>query len=222
MSSQLVLAIDTTAEFGSLALADGETVLEVMPMHSPDGYGHILFERIDTLLEAHNVKLADIALFAAAAGPGSFTGVRVGLTAAKGLAAATGKPAAGVSNLQALAMLGEGPYRAAVLDARRGEIFGGLFDAEAHPLSPEAVAPFPAWLDGLPADAAPTFVFLDEAPFLPALLTSRFANAPRVSVGRSLAGATARLAWRHAQDPALLDANYVRKSDAELFWTDKA
>lgn len=222
MSSRLVLAIDTTAEYGSLALADGESVLEVMPMHSHDGYGHILFERIDTLLAAHGVRLGDIGLFAAAAGPGSFTGVRVGLTAAKGLAAASGKPAAGVSNLQALALLGEGECRAAVLDARRGEIFGALFDAGARPLSPEAVAPFPAWLDGLPGDAEPFFVFLDEAPFVPALLASRFAHSPRASVGRSLAGAIARLAWQHAQDPALLDANYVRKSDAELFWTDKA
>lgn len=220
MTNKLVLAIDTTAEYGSLALADGDRIIEEVPMHSTDGYGHILFDSVPALLAAHGVDLTDIALFAAAAGPGSFTGVRVGLTAAKGLAAALGKPAAGVSNLQALALLGEGPRRAAVLDARRGEIYGALYDANAQPLTPETVAPFVEWLDTLP-EGEISFVFADAAPFAPVLDASRFAAAPRISAGRLLAGAVARLAWSHAQDPALLDANYVRKADAELFWADR-
>ncbi|MBI2686719.1 MAG: tRNA (adenosine(37)-N6)-threonylcarbamoyltransferase complex dimerization subunit type 1 TsaB [Acidobacteria bacterium] len=220
MSDSLVLAIDTTAEFGSLALAEGNSVIEEVLMHSTDGYGHVLFERIDALLTARGVKLQDIALFAAAAGPGSFTGVRVGLAAAKGLAAAMGKPAAGVSNLQALALLGEGSRRAAVLDARRGEIYGAVFDDNANPLSAEVVAPFAQWMDTLPLEET-SFVFTDAAPFAPALDASRFAAAPRISAGRALAGAIARLAWSQAKDPALLDANYVRKSDAELFWVDR-
>jgi len=222
VSEGLVLAIDTTGEFGSLALAEGTAVIEEMPIHSPDGFGHVLFERIDALLTKRGVRVGDIALFAAAKGPGSFTGVRVGLTAAKGLAAALGKPAAGISNLQALALLGEGERRAAVLDARRGEVFGGLFDAEANPLSPESVAPLARWLEAIPDGVPPSFVFTDVGPFVAALEASRFASSPRLSVGRSLAGAVARLAWGQAVDPALLDANYVRKSDAELFWTDKA
>ncbi len=220
MSEQLVLAIDTTGEFGSLAIGTPERVIEEVLMHSPDGYGHVLFERVEALLHGNGLALADIALFAAAAGPGSFTGVRVGLTAAKGLAAAMGKPAAAVSNLQALARLGEGHLRAAVLDARRGEIFGAVYDASGTPVCAETVAPFGQWLDTLPAEPL-TFVFPDEAPFAAAMAASRFAAAPRVSAGRALAGSVACLAWRQATDPALLDANYVRRSDAELFWVDK-
>jgi tRNA threonylcarbamoyladenosine biosynthesis protein TsaB len=217
VSRGLVLAIDTTAEFASLALANEINVLAEVTLHSPDGYGHILFDRIEAFLAANDVQLADIEVFAAASGPGSFTGVRVGLTAAKGLAAAMGKKASGISTLQALSLLGEGPVRAAVLDARRGEVYAALFDAAGTPLSPETVAKFPDWLASLPKRDDISFVFMDETPFAPALA----ASAPRVSAGRSLAGAIARLAWTQAKDPALLDANYVRKSDAELFWTDR-
>jgi tRNA threonylcarbamoyladenosine biosynthesis protein TsaB len=220
VSAGLVLGIDTTGEYGSLALADCDMVIAEVLLHAIDGHGHVLFERIEDLLTAHDLKLGEVALFAAAKGPGSFTGVRVGLAAAKALAASLGRPAAGVSNLQALALLGDGPRRAAVLDARRNEIYGAVFDDAAGALSPETVAPFGDWLGALP-DGDISFVFIDEEPYLAALAASRFASARRKSAGRALAGAVARLAWRQAGDPALLDANYVRKADAELFWVDK-
>jgi tRNA threonylcarbamoyladenosine biosynthesis protein TsaB len=216
MSGPLVLAIDTTTEFGSLALArDGNVIAQVL-LESPDGYGHVVFERIEALLTANGVTLHDIDVFAAAAGPGTFTGVRVGLTAAKGFASALGKRAAGVSNLQALALLGAGEQRAAVLDARRGEVYAGLFDAVANPIGPEVVAPLGAWIETLPPGET-TFIFTDAAPFAAALTE----DATRVSAGHALAGAIALLAPAQAKDPALLDANYVRKSDAEMAWQDR-
>ena len=76
-----ILSLDTTSEHGSLALVfDGEIVVEV-EMHSTEGFGHLLYGHIEDLLAAHHWKLADVDAFAAAAGPGSFTGIRVGLTA---------------------------------------------------------------------------------------------------------------------------------------------
>jgi tRNA threonylcarbamoyladenosine biosynthesis protein TsaB len=220
MNEGIVLGIDTTGEYGSLALAEGDAVIAQVLLHGTDGHGHTLFERIEDLLTAHDLQVKDIALFAAAKGPGSFTGVRVGLTAAKALAASLGRPAAGVSNLQALALLGEGPRRAAVLDARRNEIYGAVYDDAGRLLTAETVAPFGEWLTALP-DGDISFVFIDEEPYLANLAASRFASAGRRSAGRALAGAVARLGWRQAGDPALLDANYVRKADAELFWVDK-
>lgn len=219
MSSRLVLGIDTSSQFGSLALADGDLVLEDVVLPSGDGFGHSIFGDIDELLGRHGLRLADIALFAAAAGPGSFTGVRVGLTAAKGFAAALGRPAAGISNLQALASLGVGRRRAAILDARRGEIYGAVYDDNGKLISPESVAPLAVWLDSL-ADEETCLAMMDEKPWAETIAASRFADARRVIATRGLAGAVARMAWSHAKDPALLDANYVRKADAEMAWVD--
>jgi tRNA threonylcarbamoyladenosine biosynthesis protein TsaB len=220
-----VLALDTTAELGSIALYDGEQdTLSEIALHSPDGFGHILFDRIRALLDREGIGITDIDCFASASGPGSFTGVRIGLTAAKGLADATGKPVVAVSNLQALASFGDGPLRATVLDARRGEIYGALYDADLRPVQPERVIKFPAWLQSLP-DGSMEFIGVNFAPFAGAVEASRFRGARVVGVSGTLAGAVARIAHREflcgrAVDPAAVDANYVRRSDAELFWKE--
>ena len=86
-----VLALDTTGETGSLALAIDERIIEQIELNSADGFAHVIFVEIERLLARHQLTLRDIDCFASASGPGSFTGVRVGLTAAKGLAEATGK-----------------------------------------------------------------------------------------------------------------------------------
>jgi tRNA threonylcarbamoyladenosine biosynthesis protein TsaB len=198
-----LLAIDTTSEFGSLALADGGRVVEEVALHSPDGFAHVLFDEIERLLARHKLKITDIEGFAAAAGPGSFTGVRVGLTAAKGLAEATGRRVVAVSNLQALASFGTRRLRAPVIDARRGEVFGAVYDADLRLVADEVVMKYEDWLRTL----LPDVELITEVP-------------------KQLAGAIARIAAARfqaglGQDPAEIDANYVRRSDAELMWRDK-
>jgi len=218
--SRLTLAVDTTHEYGSLALVRGEVLLEELPLHAPTGFAHVLYGHLAELLARHGLKAAAIDCFAAASGPGSFTGVRVGLACVKGLAEALGKPAVAVSNLQALATFGTAPLRAVVMDARRGEIYGAVYDAAARLVSPEVVAPFAAWVETLPAGDL-EFVSPDFAPFQPALAGTRFEHAPIRTAPRALAAAIARLAAQaEPQDPAALDANYVRRSDAELLWKD--
>jgi len=125
-----ILALDTTHEYGSLALAEGGQVVAEALLHSNEGFSRVLFGELRGLLERSGWELADIDCFAAAAGPGSFTGVRVGLAAAKGLSEALGKPVVAVSNLQALAWYGEAALRAAVVDARREQVYGALYTAE--------------------------------------------------------------------------------------------
>lgn len=203
MFSKNLLAIDTTSEVSSLALAEGGRVLEEVALHSPDGFAHILFDEVERLLARHGMKITDIEGFAAAAGPGSFTGVRVGLTAAKGLAVATGRKVVAVSNLQALASFGTRPQRAPVIDARRGDIFGAVYDADLRLVSPEVV------------------MKLDDF-----VLTLSEDTEVINGASKHLAGAIARIAARRfeaglAQDPAEIDANYVRRSDAELMWRDR-
>jgi tRNA threonylcarbamoyladenosine biosynthesis protein TsaB len=220
----LILAIDTTREWGSLALARGETVLEEMEIESPDGFAHVIYAQLARLLEGHHLKPQAIDCFASAAGPGSFTGVRVGLACVKGLAEACGKPAVAVSNLEALASFGSAPLRAAVMDARRGEVYGGVFDAEGRSVTPEVVTPFDSWLKSLPQGEL-EFVYTGFPNFRTLLAGTRFACAPILPRPRAIATAIARIAFRRfvcgeAKDPAALDANYVRRSDAELFWKE--
>jgi tRNA threonylcarbamoyladenosine biosynthesis protein TsaB len=218
--SRLTLAVDTTHEYGSLALVRGEELLEEVPLHAPTGFGHVLYRHLAELLGRHGLKAEGIDCFAAASGPGSFTGVRVGLACVKGLAEALGKPAVAVSNLQALAAFGTAPLRAVVLDARRGEVYGAVYDAAARLVAPEVVAPFAAWLATLPAGEL-EFVSPDFSPFHALLAGTRFEGAALRTAPRALAAAISRLAARaEPRDPAALDANYVRRSDAELLWKE--
>jgi len=216
-----ILAIDTTAEFGSIAAVEGGRAVAELLLRSPEGFSSTLFTHVRALLERACWELDSVDCFAAAAGPGSFTGVRVGLAAAKGLAEALGKSATGVSNLQAVASFGEAPLRAAVLDARRGQIYGAVYDAGLNAVSPEVVARFPEWLKTLPGGDI-EFLSTDFAPFEQALAGTRFEHARITNVPRALAAAVGRIAEaRGCADPAVIDANYVRRSDAELFWRDR-
>lgn len=211
-----VLAMDATSAFGSLALLEEDILLEEMPLHSPEGFGQVLFGHIQALLDRHGWTINSIDRFAAASGPGSFTGVRIGLTAAKGLAEATGRAVNAVSNLEALSYCGSTPVRAVVMDARRGEVYGAVYDAGLRVRVPEAVAPFREWMDRLPIDVT-EIVSPDFSAF-----RSAFDRDIPVLEKRTLAGAVARIAaMRDGSDPAAIDANYVRRSDAELFWTDR-
>jgi tRNA threonylcarbamoyladenosine biosynthesis protein TsaB len=217
----IIVAIDTTHEFGSLALLNGPELLEEVLLHSPDGFGHVLYEHLGALLDRHLVVLSDVACFAAASGPGSFTGVRVGLAAVKGLAEATGMPVVAVSNLEAMAQFGSLPLRATFLDARRGEIYAAVYDAAGNAVQPEAVLKFSDWVDDLPPGEI-EFLCPDFTPFFAALPP----GARRTTVPRALASAIGAIAFRRwktgqAHDPAAVDANYVRRADAELLWKDR-
>jgi tRNA threonylcarbamoyladenosine biosynthesis protein TsaB len=224
MSGPVILAIDTTSDFGSVAIRAGGRVVAERIIHSPDGFGHLLFGELEQLLMQSSVVLKEIDCFAAAAGPGSFTGVRVGLTAAKGLAEAQHKPVAAVSNLRALAAFGTAHQRVVLLDARRGEVYAAVYNADLDLLVEETVAPLTTWLEHLPVD---TYEFIAAAgsPFHSAAEGSPFAAMKWTEASQSLAGAVALcaekdLATGHTVDALVADANYVRRSDAELLWKD--
>lgn len=220
----LVLAIDTTHEFGSLALVRGETLLEQIALQAPGGFAHVIYTPLHNLLSRQGLSPDEVDCFASASGPGSFTGVRVGLACVKGLAEACGRPAVGVSNLEALASCGSGRLRAAVMDARRGEVYAGLYDSEGRILAPETVAQLGVWLETLPGPEL-EFISTDAETVRAALAGTRFARAPVLAAPRALAAAIAHIATTRflrgeALDPAALDANYVRRSDAELLWRE--
>jgi tRNA threonylcarbamoyladenosine biosynthesis protein TsaB len=216
--SNRILAIDSTAEFGSIALA-GEEIL----LHAPQGFGSVIFQHIERLLERTGLRLADVEAFAAAAGPGSFTGVRIGLACVKALAEAMGKPAVGVSNLQAISRYGKSEFRVPILDARRGEVYAAMYHANGRQIISETVCRFPDFLERLP-DEPFDFVSQHFRPFAAALEGTRFAAQGAIEAPHALAAiiaqiAVERLASGDSGDPAAVDANYVRRSDAELLFT---
>lgn len=216
----MILSIDTTSEFGSVALTEGERTIAECLLHSSDGFGHVLYAHLEQLLAEQAAQLDDMECFAAASGPGSFTGVRVGLTAVKGLAEVTGKRVAPVSNLRALAAFGSAPLRAVALDARRGEVYAAVYNDRLELVMPEAVLKYEIWPETLPPSGF-ELISPDFSPFQ-AFVPS---GIPMVVAPRALAGvigriAAAELRCGRACDPAEVDANYVRRSDAELFWKE--
>lgn len=219
-----ILAIDTTSEWGSLAIRSGGALAAETHVHSVEGFAHVLFPNISALLTQAGLQLDDIDCFAAASGPGAFTGVRVGLAAAKGLAEAQGKSAVGISNLRAAATVGTAPRRGVVLDARRGEVFAAIYGAEGETITPEVVTQLVPWLDSI-RDLADEFVLPPEERFRELATGQSFAGKRTIESPRHLAPAIAQCAELSLKDgrksdPAALDANYVRRSDAELFWQE--
>lgn len=220
----IVLAVDTTSHTGGVAIRQGGKTISERAIHSPEGFAHLIFPVIEQFLAASGIRLDQIDCFAAASGPGSFTGIRIGLSAVKGLADALGKSAAGVSNLRAMASYGKSERRAVVMDARRSEVFTGIYNTAGDPVIPEAVLKLSAWLGSLDPSLG-EFVVPAGSQFRSLLAGSRLKNADVIEAPSNLAAAVAMYADQDAQagrllDPAALDANYVRRSDAELFWKD--
>lgn len=130
----LVLALDTTTKAGGVALVDEGRLLESSTGDGSRPHAERLPGDLLDLLGRHGRDLVSVDLFAVAAGPGSFTGLRIGIATMQGLAMASGRPLVGVSALEALAfsaasLLEAGQHRVAVwLDAQRGEVFSAVYE----------------------------------------------------------------------------------------------
>lgn len=125
-----ILALDTTEATASAALTDGDRLIGQFTLSSGNTHSETLLPMIDALLSAAKMTVGDVDMIAAAIGPGSFTGLRIGAATAKGLALPFGTLCVGVSSVAALA---ENAYPTdalvcPVINARRGQFFTGLFD----------------------------------------------------------------------------------------------
>jgi tRNA threonylcarbamoyladenosine biosynthesis protein TsaB len=227
----LILGIDTSGKSGGITLAEGDRqsfrVLESAPI-AGGTFSAQLVPAIAALLEKHGFAAKDIGGFAVASGPGSFTGLRVGLSAVKGLAEALGTPIATVSLLEALASLSSEPGTvAAALDAGRSEVFFGLYRVsaagEATRLD-EALLSQSAFLQRLNDGSLQSAITSDNPRVLLAAaersrLQIQVAERPgsemiaRLGLRKLLNGETVSVEG--------LDANYLRRSDAEIFSRDK-
>jgi tRNA threonylcarbamoyladenosine biosynthesis protein TsaB len=212
------LLIDTCGSEGSVALADtaladAVVAVEVLPGRTAS---ERLVPAVRRVMEACGWRLGDLTAVVVVHGPGSFTGVRVGLSAAKGLSEAGGVPLIAVSQLALLAAGADTEVLYAVLDAGRGEFYFGEYAGQ------ECLRE--ALLTGVEvlAAAAGGTVVVCEAKVAEALaeLNPRVVAEPRAE--DALPFAVERAAAGRFDDAALLDANYLRRTDAEIFAKPKS
>jgi tRNA threonylcarbamoyladenosine biosynthesis protein TsaB len=151
-----VLAVDTTTTRASLALLDGDEILAELRIRSDQGHSSRLFPAIEVLLRQVGLAASDLEGFAVTTGPGSFTGLRVGISSVQGLALGSGRPCLGLSALDVLAarIRGTAGTLVAMIDAYRAEVFACLYDRQARPLGPAVLSPPSAVLEGAPPGAA--------------------------------------------------------------------
>lgn len=133
----LILSVDTTTSAGSIAILKNTKLLSEVNIDSSTTYSERLLPAVQFLLKNRGLKIRDIDGFALAVGPGSFTGIRIGLSTVKSFAYASGKPIAPVSTLKALALKLQHPQSrllCPLLDAKKGEIYAALFDSRGSEL----------------------------------------------------------------------------------------
>ena len=213
-----VLAVDTSSERGSVCVTEEGQVLGEVRLASSVQYSERLFRSIEFLFQYVPFQLSDVDVFAAARGPGSFTGLRVGLAAMDAFVTAHNKREAGISTLEALA------WKAGVtevliaptIDARRGDIYGGLY--RRNGLSERLVEDRPPvvlkpaqWFNSLPQE--PLILCGDGAHRYRSLIEGK----PGWSIHPMdlyLASTIAELAAMPNSAP--LAPLYVRKTDAEI------
>jgi len=129
----LILAVDTTTPCGSVALLEGSKLLAEANCESPLTHSERLLSSVDFVLKSERLNIVDVDAFAVAVGPGSFTGIRIGLSLIKSFAFSSGKSVAPVSTLKALALKLSHPHSrllCPILDARKGEIYAALFESK--------------------------------------------------------------------------------------------
>jgi tRNA threonylcarbamoyladenosine biosynthesis protein TsaB len=228
----VLLALDTCDSRGSLAVLRDDQVLQAIAHEGTSDYSSWVLPNADAALRATGLGIRDVEVFAAATGPGSFTGVRIALATVKAWSEAYGRGIAGVSRLEAMARQasGAGNYVAAFADAHRDQVFGALFRREGATWAPvesemvAAPAEFLDWVKQRSAGERVSWISMD-----PEKVTNEESWRSRAEAGESVETSTNVLApaigrigrvralERRLTDALGLDAEYVRRPDAEVF-----
>jgi tRNA threonylcarbamoyladenosine biosynthesis protein TsaB len=230
------LALDTTTRDGSAALVDEHGVVEERRGEIARSHAERLPGDLMELATAHGLSLNEIDLFAVASGPGSFTGLRIGIATIQGLALAAGRQIVAVSALEALAHsvpVAPGALVATWMDARRHDVFTALYQiTEAAAFSPERLielerpsvgapdATLARWRDTI---REATVLFVGDGAVLYGAAIGQAARARWTLALETppLAGVIGRMALVRAEredtiDPAAVHPLYVRRPDAEV------
>jgi tRNA threonylcarbamoyladenosine biosynthesis protein TsaB len=239
----LILAFDTTSEMGGVGIFRDAESLAWVPNEGPANcYSITLFEMVEQALARAHLELREIDLYAAANGPGSFTGIRVGLAAARAWGKAFDRRVRGVSVLEAMVskVRLSSDWAFPILDARRGEFFLGSF-RRRPPQPPSVTWPDYAPADGgwvlkpeslrafveelVPSGASATCLLRAHDQAAAGLRASLPASLNWQQVEGALVDSIADIARKEEQSSrpcldAKLDAYYIRRPDAEINWKD--
>jgi tRNA threonylcarbamoyladenosine biosynthesis protein TsaB len=228
--------VDTADARGCVALFSQGQLVQLASHPEGEDASSWLLPAVERVLSDAKLSLADLDAYAVCSGPGSFTGLRVGLTTVKAWAEIFQKPIMAVSRLEALACpsplepISTTRFVATYLDARRNQVFATLFDRRGVPLVPETVTSLANFLakvadicGSTPVEwRTPDQQLLAQEP----VWTFRRSTGDTLdSVQPPFAAQLGALAYQkflsgETTDAISLDANYVRRSDAELFWKD--
>jgi tRNA threonylcarbamoyladenosine biosynthesis protein TsaB len=216
----LVLGLDTTTSSGSCALARDGRVVHEQVNNAPNAHAEHLPGDLISLLDRAGVTLSEIDAFAVATGPGSFTGLRIGIATMQGLAFAERKPLIGVSGFDALARIAGGDTRVATwVDAWRGEVFAASYEDGREVTAPVVGRP-EVLLESM--RGRPTLFIGDGAAGHRDIIRRTMGELARIAdpAALPLAGTIAILAGEQATQgehpPHAIRPLYVRRTDAEL------
>ncbi len=237
LAPMIVLAIDTCDARGSLAVLRDAAVLKVVVHESQEDYSTWLLPAVRECLAGSKLKMESVDAYATAAGPGSFTGVRVGLTTVKAWSEVYGKWIAAVSRLESMAAEAPGglPYVAAFANAHRGQVFGAIYQRSEGVLArlgdEMVIAPgkFVEAAAELAKGENISWMSTDAKCLVGEVAwRAREQRGERIesvsSVRAPMIGRLGMEALKEGRftDALTLDANYVRRSDAEIFWKGAA
>ncbi len=230
-----ILSIDTTSVAGSVALSENDKLIVQEQQGVSGTHSEKLFPTIEHLLQIAGWQQTDIEGIAVAIGPGSFTGLRIGLAAAKGMALALGCPVAGVSSLASLALNGRGFLGTVIplIDARRGELYAAAWivdlDGNMKQLMEELVAPPDQIAQLLTTIEGNLLLVGDGALAYSDHLCTSLKGRAHIAQGSQVrpqainlaALSWVRLAKGSGDDLASIVPNYIRRSDAEIGFRGK-
>lgn len=217
-----ILAIDTSTMTTTVALGEEGKILGEFSVSGSVSHSERVMEMLENLFEKMPFSVRDVDLFVAGRGPGSFTGLRIGITIVKTLAQALEKEAMGISTLRALARgVHQGGLLVPILDARRHRVYTGAYRWEGGALKnihPDTVIPWEEWEELLREEGATVFgpgllTFQREVEESPGLLAYPYASQVQARELVQLAWEDYRQGLR--QDLFSLTPNYVKKSQAE-------
>ncbi len=220
----IALGVDTSTPSGSVALVEEDRILGEVNLAAGGHHQERLLRGLDLLLDLAGLDISRVEVLGVGLGPGTFTGLRIGIATVKGLALARGIPAYGLSTLQAMALLhrDRGLPVAPMIDAGRREVYSALYGFEGEglrPLREEQSGPPRRFLEALPP--GPVLLCGDGARGYRDLIAGVRAPGDRVETHPCFLGSTLALwALRRLREKSswtlgALKPNYIRPSDAE-------